>query len=140
MSNIFGPNPSGAGVIDRLLGTAYQSVKIVADQIDVIKEIAANIPAIKDAARNMARKIVVIEADGGALGTTTYTALPDGLTEADVLDSVVVIVAANGDVYSESTGHFSTVVAAGYLETTVNTEAPTALANATIRWTLSYSD
>lgn len=138
--SVFGPIPSGAGVIDRLLGTAYQQVKIVADQIDVIKDIAANIPAIKDAARNMARKIVTMEVGGGALGTTTYSQLPDGLSEADVIDSVVVIKGTDDAIYSESSGHFSSVISAGYLEVAINAGAPAALGNATIRWTLSYSD
>lgn len=139
--NLFGATPSPVGLIERMLGPAYQSVKIVADQIEVIKEIAANIPAVKDAAANMARNIQVIESVvTGALGTTAYVPLPAGVDEIEVLDSTVVLVATDGAIYAESSGHFSSKIVAGYLEVTTKVTAPATLVGASVRWTLSFKD
>jgi hypothetical protein len=140
MQNNFGPTGSPAGIFEHTIGKAYAAVQTVSDNLETIKTIAANIAAIKDAARNMARKILVVEGNSAALGATAYVQLPEGVTEDLVVDSQVAIIGSDTAIYSESSGHFSSKIVAGYLEVLLDAAAPAALANADIRWTLSYQD
>jgi hypothetical protein len=45
------PNQNGASLVDRMIGSAYRHVKIVADAIDQVKFVAYNMQAIVIAAQ-----------------------------------------------------------------------------------------
>lgn len=137
--NVFG-SPSAVGLIERMLGPAYHSVKIVADHIDTIKTIALNIGDVKDAARNKARAITTIESQAGALGSTTYVELPISLHETSIMDVQVVLVGTGVDtpLYSESSGHFTSKTRLGFVEVMLKPGAPAELAGAEIRVTVFH--
>ena len=137
--NIFG-SPSAVGMIERMLGPAYQSVKIVADHIGIVQTIATNIGDVKDAARNKARAITTIEGQAGALGSTTYVGLPFGLAETSIMDVQVVLISNGVDkpLYSESSGHFSSRTRLGFVEVALSGNAPAELAGAEIRVTVFH--
>jgi hypothetical protein len=137
--NAFG-SPSAVGLIERMLGPAYHSIKVVADHIDILKTLATNIADVKDAARNKARAITTIEDQAGALGSTTYIGLPFGLAETSIMDVQVVLVSTGVDkpLYSESSGHFTSRTRLGFVEVALKAGAPAELAGAEIRVTVFH--
>lgn len=129
---------SSETLVGKMLGPAYATVKIVADNIAAIQAIANNIAAVRGAAVNMHRNIATVTDTAGALGSTTYVELPSGLDEDQVLDYSVVLVDTDGSLHVPMGGHFTAVISDGALTVIIDNDAPAEMAGATIRWTLSY--
>lgn len=128
-----------AGLVQKMIGSAYDVVKEVKDNLDTVKTVSENMAAVYAAAKNMHRNIVEIDTGvTGALGVTASVALPAGIEMEDVLDFSVVLVEVGGAIHAQGSGYFTAVIEDGTLDVTPDLAAPAGLAGATIRWTLTY--
>lgn len=138
--NLFGKDANPGGLVDKLLGDAYVYVKVVADQIDVIKTLAENIVHVRDAAEAVKRNTIEVTGVVPALGVTGFVTLPETIAETSIMDSMVVIKDTNDALYSESSGHFTTKISGGFLEVSLDAGAPADMAGGEVRWTLTHGE
>lgn len=139
---MFNPFSSGplTGIVDPQFRDSFDKLLLLQAALPNLNYVAENMEAIRDAANNITRGLVVITGVAPALGGTDYYNLPVPVTMADVVDYSVVIVATNGTLYSIGSGFFTTVIQTpGQLAVTLGAGAPVLMAGGTVRWTLSYT-
>lgn len=125
------------GLIDKMIGNAYDVVKYVARHLDVIRYVATNMENIYVVATNLKRSVLVIS-ETGLANTTKSVALPEGVTPAMVVASSVLVQDANGDLFGSDSGYFTASIQSGALRLFLKPDAPANLENAVIRWFLTY--
>ena len=125
-------------MVDNTLGKAYEVVRTIYDNLDAVKAVGNNIGPVKEAANNIHRNIATITGTMGALEETVLVPITDGVTEASVFDSNVLLLGSDNALYSAGFETFSHRLYDGNLEVTLDAAAPSVLVGSDIRWTLSY--
>lgn len=125
------------GLIDKMIGNAFDVVRYVAEHLNVIRYVAANMEDIYQVATNLKRSVLIYNTTGEA-NTTKSVALPEGVTQAMVVASSVLVQDANGDLFGSDSGYFTATIQSGALRVFLKPGAPANLENAVIRWFLTY--
>lgn len=131
-----GDHLGNASLVDKLIGTAYGTVRRVADHLGYIKFVAMNMETIIAAANN--RLTATTVGTTAARGMPATVALPAGVLLANITSSTVLITGSDGNLYLSDSGYFTTQISASGLTLTVSTSAPAILANAAFRWVVTY--
>lgn len=139
MYNPFSSMPLG-GALDPTFQAAWNQLVELHAQLENVEYLVKNIDAVRAAAENITRNILVVEGVAPALGGTDTYDLPTPIVLDDLLDYNVLVEATNGSIYNQMSGEFTaTVVAPGYLTLTLAADAPAVLAGGTVRWAISYT-
>ena len=136
--NPYSPYVGGSSLVDQMIGKSYEVVRAVYDNLSYIKTVACNLGAIRNAANNIHRNIALLTGQMEGLGETAYVVLPDGVLPENILDFNVLLTGSDFAIYGASEGYFTTRIFDGNLEVTLASDAPVALIEAAILWTLSY--
>ena len=127
-------------LVDKMIGSAYEYVKIVALNINVIKYLAYNLEAIIQAAKiDFANGIQVIT--GGitpAAGAIKSIPLPAGVLMTDLRQSTVMIITKEDKVFFDTNAYWSSWIESGSLHVAISDQAPAYMVGAQIRWLLRY--
>lgn len=132
-----GDHLGNASLVDKLIGTAYGTVRRVADHLSYIKFVAMNMETIVAAANNRLTATAV-GTTAASRGVPVTVALPAGVSLANITSSTILITGSDGNLYLSDSGYFTYQISASGLTLTVSTSAPTALVNAAFRWALTY--
>jgi len=133
------PYSSQGLTVRKILGSAYEVVKCVYEHLDYVKVVANNMAAVVNSANNVHRNIVTVtgETSHDAGGTTTIL-FPSGITQAEVLDSNVLVMGTDDALYGPGDSTFSWKVTSTGVSVTMSDDAASELLEAQIRWVLSY--
>jgi len=134
------PYGNGGLIVDRVLGSAYDTVRIVACNLPYIVEVARNMDAVRAAAANATRNIIGLVGVAGILGSTVVIPLPGGLAAEDVVDYTGVVEGLTDIIYNQGSGFFSLVLnsSLAQFELTLDAGAPTDMANGDVRINVTY--
>lgn len=129
---------SNAGLVDKMIGTAYATVRAVALALAEVKFVAANIDWIKAAAGN--RLDGMITGTTAARGTAKLIPLPIEIAAPSkiVLNSVTIL-GDDGTLYTGDSGVFTAKIGVTGLSVTLLSTAPAELEDCQIRWVFSYA-
>lgn len=141
MVSVCNPYGNEGLFVDKMIGNAYDAVKLVADNMTSVMAIGAALTESTIGEPLLVQRGLLSIGATGALGSTV-TVEPDNLdaTPAMMLASYPSIVAADGTKYFSDSGVFTAVVQADGLHLTLKNDAPAECANATIHWFAIYGD
>lgn len=125
------------GLVDKMIGSAYDVVKFVARNLSVIRYVASNMETIYEVGQNLKTGGLVLGMTGLA-NETVSLALPEGVTPAMILTSSVIVETAAGDLYGTDSGYVTASIQAGALRVYLASNAPVAIQNAVFRWYITY--
>lgn len=126
-------------MVDKSIGTAYPNVKLVADNIEVVKYVAYNMAAIAALAQSVPFTHRLLTSTAGILGSTVQIPLPNDLGVDQLAMSQIMLVTPGGDVFMEGSDVFKASISGGTLRFNLLSGAPTNAQNAQIRWLLTYA-
>lgn len=122
---------------DKLVGNAFKYVKYLSDYVKEIRYVALNMEHIYRASRNLYTNILQV-AELTALDADYMIDLPEGVTPSIIINSSVIVVTTDDEVYGASEANFTWVITGGQLVVTVPADAPAALIGGEIRWLLNW--
>ena len=124
-------------LVDKMLGNAFTTVQEVADNLDEIRYLAANLAAIIALAESAsAEHIITVRGVVGALGSTTTVVLPTGVTVGNINSSTVLLSTPGGTVYSSDSNVFTADIISGSLYLNLLADAPAGAAGSAFCWRL----
>lgn len=130
--------PNGhASLVDKMIGNAYEVVRYVAKHLDMIRYVGSNMENIHEIATNLKTNGLVLGTVLG-LNETASIAIPEGVSQASILSSSVMLVDLDGSLYGPDSGYFSASIQTGALRVFLHPDAPLQLENAVVRWFLTY--
>ena len=137
--NPFNPNVGSSSLVDQVIGNkSYHVVRTVYDSLEVLTLLALNITSVQQAANNAHRHIAEIQGNTGILGSVSAISLPQEITMVSIIDFNVLILGNDDALYSSTEGHFTSKIEDGFLKVTLAGDAPSTLANASIRAAITY--
>lgn len=141
MVSVCNPYGNEGLFVDKLVGTAYDTVKYVADNMVSVLAVATAITQSTVGEPLLAQRGVISIGATGALGATVIVE-PDNLdmVMANILSSQPAITATDGTRYFPDSGVFTSVIQSDGLHLTLKADAPAECANATIHWFVIYGD
>lgn len=137
MRTVFDPFGSPTLLVDKMIGNEYDIVKFVAENMEFIRHVQANLEALVELSNNLKTSGLLLGTTGLATETTSI-ALPDGVLQEHVLASSVLVVGKDGGLYGPDSGYFDVRIQGSALRVTMASTAPLHVQNATIRWFLTY--
>lgn len=137
MRTVFDPFGSPTLLVDKMIGNEYDIVKFVAENMEFIRHVQANLEALVELSNNLKTSGLLLGTTGLATETTSI-ALPDGVLQEHVLASSVLVVGKDGGLYGPDSGYFDVRIQGSALHVTMAPTAPLHVQNATIRWFLTY--
>lgn len=138
MRNACSPYGSGTLLVEKLIGTAYDVVKLVADNITMLTTIAQRIDNFDLIAENLTNTHVITGVVTG-LNQTTNHLLTD-IVQDDIISANVTIKGTDGKLYFPSSGTFTFAIDLGYLRVTLAAAGPVGLVNGTLKATIVTSE
>lgn len=137
MRTVFDPFGSPALLVDKMIGNEYDIVKFVAENMEFIRHVQANLEALVELANNLKTSGLLLGTTGLATEVTSIP-LPEGVLQDHVLASSVLVVGKDGGLYGPDSGYFSVRIQGNALRVTMASTAPIHVQNATVRWFLTY--
>ncbi|WP_421991659.1 hypothetical protein [Roseococcus sp.] len=142
MRTAFDPAGGPAGLVDKMIGSAFDTVLKVARELATIKYVAAHMGLVSSVAQTMQttmpERTLTITGRTGSLGEMVELEMPAAVTVTNIRAIDVLLITPEGDVYGANSGHFVAGLQDGYLSLTLNQAAPITLVQAEIRWRLIY--
>ena len=139
-SNMFDPRNRGDQtlLVDHLIGTAYQTVKDVADNLDFIRYLAANLTALREGLGSQG-SVILTGTTPAVAGGSVNLDLPDDIDTKTILGSLVQISGADGtSSFSEASGLFTHSIQGRQLVLTINAGVTVDILNTNFFWTILY--
>lgn len=133
--NPFSPYGSDTMVVDKLIGTAYDVVKLVASKLTLLESIGNqvdNIQTVADKITNSHKLTGTVT----TLGATASFALPSEVNTDEIESVSVIITGTDGKLYFPSSTTFTYVVDLGYLRITLAASGPAGLVGALYKATV----
>lgn len=137
--NCHDPYGSPSILVDKMIGTAYEIVKYVAERMPALQSISDNMEDLTLIATN-ARKEVDLVGVASGLGITVNVAMPAGVADTDVRWVNAVIYGSDGVTYPASSTTFTVRVQSGAVRIALSPSGPAGMVNAPIAITLAYRD
>ena len=131
------PFGSPSACVDKLIGNAYDTVKLVADQLPMLQYLVDNMESLVMIANDLSLTVTVMDT-AGQPGQTISIPLPDGVEQDNVSAHSVLLDDGAGSLYGYESNMFSYYIQNGELKFTLSDTAPQELAGAIIRWTISH--
>ena len=131
------PYGGSAQMVDKMIGNAYDTVKLVADNLQLLEYLGNNMEALIKIANDLSTTSIVLGIAGNP-GETTQLALPAGVDQDSVTAMAVLLDDGNGGLYGFESNHFTFYMLNGSLRLTMNPVAPQSLAGASVRWSISH--
>lgn len=133
------PYGGRTGLVDKLIGNAFDVVHLVARHINEIKYLVSNMEAIIIIANNLPdTSTKTTTGRVGNRGATVVVPMPTGVTMANIVSSTVLVLDSENNAYQINNGDFSFMVRDGNLHLTLYSEAPTSMIGAELRWNVVY--
>lgn len=130
--DVFSPFGSNSMLVDKLIGTAYDIVKLVAVNLPMLKILGDRVNDLDMIAANLTNTYVVTGQVTG-LSQTTNWLLDTDIEQDEIISANVTIKGTDGKLYFPSTATFSIAVDLGYLRVTLATSGPAGLVNGAMR-------
>lgn len=133
------PYGGRTGLVDKLIGNAFDVVHVVARHINEIKYIVANMEAVVTVAQNLpdtsniTRNITM-----GSRGTISTYDLPTGVTMANLVFSSLLVIDANTNGFQTENAYFRYWYENGKLKLYLASDAPVSMVGAEARWNITY--
>ena len=131
------PYGNPALLVDKMIGTAYDNVKLVADNLQLIDYISKNMELLHLIGSDLATTTQVLGV-AGQPGETVTIPLPVGVLVDNITSSTVLLDDGENGLYGFEANLFTHHIKNGSLHLTMNNLAPPALAGASVRWTISH--
>ena len=131
------PYAGSSQMVDKMIGNAYDSVKLVADNLQMLEYLANNMEALIEIASDLSTTNVVWGVAGNP-GETTQIPLPTGVDQDSISSMSVLLDNGSGGLYGFESNYFTFHVLNGSLRLTLNPLAPQSLAGASVRWSISH--
>jgi hypothetical protein len=131
------PDSAVTALIDKRIGNAFESVRLVAERLREIVYLVANMEAVVTLAQSQERVAYQV-APITALESALVIPLPAPVAVEDIRASEVILVSTDGVIYCADSNLFTSEVSSSGLSVTVD-DADPQLLNGEIRWRLVYS-
>lgn len=126
-------------LVDRIIGPkAYDIVKFVAERMGFVQYVAGNMEAIVNVNNNLMSTYQAMGITPVA-GQSVSLQMPFPILPVVVLSTQVAVRTLNGGFYTAESGYFRWSIQGNTLQFTLNANAPAALENAQLIWTLTGS-
>lgn len=135
--NPFGSNK--AILVDKMIGSAYDVVKLVAMNLAEILYVAQNLDTIQETLQNI-RKERVINMSLVPSSGVMIVPLPADIQVEDISYFTVQIKTTTGDLYTPDSGYFKIRIVNDALEITVDPAASAAFVGATFLWSIVFRE
>jgi hypothetical protein len=133
------PYGGRTGLVDKLIGNAFDVVHLVARHINEITYLVNNMEAIIIVAKNLPDTSSVTKtATFGDRGETVAYSLPANVTMNNLVQSTMLILDGNGNAYQSSNGNVDFWYEDGVFCVRLADEAPASMIGATFRWNVTY--
>jgi hypothetical protein len=137
--NVQDPHGGRTGLVDTLIGNAFDIVYLVARHINEIKYIVANMEAVILVAKNLPESVnITRKLTLGNRGQITTYDLPDEVTVSNLASSSLMVIDNNGDAFPNQDGNFQWWYDGGKLKIYLSPDAPLVMAQAEARWNITY--
>lgn len=137
MRTVNDPFGSPMTLVDKMIGNEYDIVKFVAQNMDFVRHVQANLEALVELSNNLKTSGLLLGSTGLPTETTSIT-LPEGVTQDAVLASSVLVAGKDGGLYGPDSGYFDVRIQGGALRVTMAANAPLQVQNAVVRWFVTY--
>lgn len=131
------PFGSPMPLVDKMIGNEYDIVKFVAENMEFIRHVQANLEALVELSNNLKTSGLLLGSTGLPTETTSIP-LPTGVLQEHVLASSVLVVGKDGGLYGPDSGYFEVRIQGGALRVTMAANAPLHVQTAVVRWFLTY--
>lgn len=122
------------GLVDRMIGSAYKRVKLVAENLPLVLVVANALKGLTGTEPMIQSRTVMIDGKLGVLGSTNWFALPAGIDPAKIMSVSARVNFAAGSYCFNDDRFFSTTVEDGQLVLVLHSNAPIEFTNASVRW------
>jgi len=122
------------GLVDRMIGSAYAKVKLVADNLPLVVLVANALKGLASTQPMITNRSFTVEGKLGLISSTNWFALPAGIDPAKILSVSARVHFAEGSYCFNDDRFFSTTVEDGQLVLVLHSTAPIEFANASVRW------
>lgn len=129
------PFGSPSLLVDKLIGTAYDIVKLVATNLPMLSLLGNRIEDLDMIALNLTNTHVLTGVVTG-LSQTTNHLLPNTIVQDDIISVNAVLKGTDGKLYFPSTGTFTIAVDLGYLRVTLAAGGPAGMVNGALKATI----
>lgn len=121
-------------LVDKLIGNAYQVVRLVAENLGFIRYVAHNMEAVQKVAEDLSATTTLFAPAPTVANNAVLVPYPVGVTQSRVLSSSVMILGTDGHLYGAEI-FVSSLSRAGLV---VTLGPGSALIGGQIRWHLTY--
>lgn len=135
--NINDPYGGETGLVDRMIGTAYDVVKFVACRIDHVIKVSRHMDSVINIS-NEVRNNRVVRSVVPAQGATVEVPVPVDILNEAILGFDLMVKTAAGNMYPLGSATFVGVIKNRQLEFTTSAGAPTGFVGSEIIWTIFY--
>ena len=126
--NAADPFGSDSMFVDKLIGTAYDIVKLVATNLPMLKLLGDRVDDLDMIAANLTNTYVKTGMVTGLSQTTNHLLDPE-ITQDEIISCNVTIKGTDGKLYFPATNTFTFAIDLGYLRVTLAAGGPAGLVN-----------
>ena len=130
--DVFAQFGSNSMLVDKLIGTAYDIVKLVAVNLPMLQTLGDRVDDLDMIAANLTNTYVVSGQVTG-LSQTTNWLLDTDIVQDEIISANVTIKGTDGKLYFPSIGTFTVAIDLGYLRVTLAATGPAGLVNGAMR-------
>ena len=129
-------------IVDKLIGNAYEIVRLIAKKMPIIEYLASIMERMEIVTQQsdniLSLKIVESTKLISEAGNTILIPIPDGISPNDIHDSMVSFLGSNGTLYFYESGKITHVINAGFLVVTIDASLTSVVLGGLIKWNLVH--